>query len=153
VFLNCTKQSRVAPRLDAEQLGEAARAVRRLRACNPGHRVVWAERRRGVRGGAATLCPGRHPPFSMVKRGRVNFCNSKLWTKQAVARGASNRCFRLLSAPRAHTNRHRKPTSYGKREGHLTNMGGPGPSRSWAMGGPAASSSCRRHGSSPGPSG
>jgi hypothetical protein len=31
-------------------------------------------------------CPGRRP-FSIVKRGRVTFCNSKAWTKQAAARG------------------------------------------------------------------
>ena len=45
-------------------------------------------------------CPGRKPPFSMVKRGLVTFYNSKLWNKQAAARGAGNRRSWLLSAPR-----------------------------------------------------
>jgi hypothetical protein len=46
---------------------------------------------------------GREPPFSVVKRGLVTFCNSKQWTKQAAARGAENRRKGRLSARRAHT--------------------------------------------------
>ena len=38
----------------------------------------------------------------MVKRVLISFCDSKYWTKQVAARGAGNRHFWRLSAPRAH---------------------------------------------------
>jgi hypothetical protein len=65
----------------------------------------------------AVVCPGRRPPLSRVERGRVTFCASEQWTKQAAARGAGNRRFGRLSALRAlraRTKRHTDPIDCGE---------------------------------------
>ena len=77
-------------------------------------------------------CPGRKPPFSMVKRGLIMFCDSKQWAKQAAAQGAGDRRFRRLSALRApykHAEPYRIEYAVGNAKARVTAPPSPSPGR------------------------